>query len=456
MQSSITSTVTTSNKNISGPLAMNFVIFVLGMVLLTQYFNLLFHNYFTPSGWEMFLGDIMKLNQPGTIQAQIITFLKESAPFSTYLFAGGMLFCGIACIMLFARFYICMIVSMSFFIVWSLFWNDPGMWFFEFVFPIIFALLAGLSMRGYSSSPQSIFQQTRCSLITTTILLLLFSAILYYVTYIAFRDPIIAHRTAIFSAVLFFVVSFVTYYLMRGKPEKQMLEEDPHDRINKYFDFIIVIVGAMLLLQVYTNYFTKVFELDVFRQNLTYFSQNSNAFWMHPILKFTADNSTWILPVYEVFEICLSVCLILLIARGPMILVASGLLAFLAFSELGVSAVWPPDTVTLTWQWELLLVTAVAFVIALQKLYRLGQSYKMGTLTFKNIILGEPVAYRPIPIFVAILVSLIGGVMLYLIGIAAHSYIGEDVYKITSIYSGVTFAVLLFILLITKNIRKVG
>lgn len=433
-------------NNTSSLLVMNSIILLLGMVLLTQFYNLLFHHVFSASGWVHFLNQLMQLNDLNSFQYQFIVFLEKTAPISTYLFAAGLFMSALSCIMLFARFYVCILVAIGFFIAWTLCWNDSGMWPFEFSFPVIFALLAGLSMRSLSLSPQSVFLQLKCSLTKAVLSITALSLALYYVTYIAFIEPVFANQVALSSAISFFIFCLAPFYILVKQQKSSEHNEIAH--IDRYLDCMIISIGAMLILQVYINYFSGVFEITNFRESILYFAKNSNATWLHHFLTLNADYGKWILPIYAVFEMCLSVTLTLLLIRGPALLLAGGLLGLLAFSELGISATWPPDPKNLTWEWELLLVTGVAFLIGIQKTVMLKEKFSL-----KKLILGDPFGqYQSSHLLSALLISVISGATLYLIALSARSFIGNS-YHITAMYSGITFAILIFILLITNRLR---
>ena len=74
-------------------------------------------------------------------------------------------------------------------------------------------------------------------------------------------------------------------------------------------------------------------------------------------------------------------------------------------------------------------------------------------VTLKKLIVGDPLYHHQSISFIStICISLICGILLYLTALSAHSFIGNS-YKITAIYSGVSFAVLIFILLMTNRFR---
>jgi hypothetical protein len=433
------------NNNISSLHAMNLIILVLGMVLLTQFYSLLFHNVFSSAGWINFLNQMIHYNENTFLRYKFIIFLKTTAPFSTYLFAGGVFISSLACIMLLARFYVCIFVAIGFFVAWSLNWNDAGMWPFEFLFPAIFALLAGLSMRTYSLLPQSVFLEFHYSVIKTLLIIVVLSIALYYVTFIAFKESVIVNQIAFFSSINFFIINLALYYLQK-KPTQ---ENDSKGHIDTYLNIMIVIIGSMLVLQVCINYFSGVFELNNFRDNISYFANNTNAIWLREFLSLSVEYSQWVLPIYIVFEICLSICLSLLLVRSIGLVLAAVLFSVLAFSELGVSATWPPDPQNLTWEWELLFVAAVAFIIGINKIMQLKENF-----SFKKLILGDALGgNRSISFLASLVISLISGALLYCVALTAHFFIGDS-YRITACYSGLIFSFLVFVLLISNKFRS--
>src|SRR5579872_7325627 len=427
-------------KNHSSVLAMNFIILILGMVLLTQFYTLLFQNNFSTIGWKNFLDHLLQYNEAGSLKYKLIIFLKQTAPFSTCLFAAGLFVSALGCITLLARSYICIAVAIGFFIAWSFTWNDPGMWPFEFAFPAIFALLAGLSTRHLSLTPHAVFSQSGFSITKKLLSIILLSILLYAVTFLAFDKPDFANKVALSSAFSFFIICLASSYR-----KKSILEKDKQGRIEKYLDYMIIIIGSMFLLQVYINYFSGVFELTNFRESITYFAKNTNATFLKKILLLSADYSQWILPPYILFEIFLSLSLTLLFVRGPILLISAGLLGFLTFAELGISATWPPTPNNLTWEWELLFVTLAAIIIGVQKTLSLKENFSL-----KKLLFGAPLDHYPL--ITALLISAMSGIILYFIGWTAQGFIGDS-YRITAIFSGVTFAILIFILLITNRFR---
>lgn len=434
-------------NGVSSTLAMNCILVVLGMMLLTQFYTLLMKGYFTNSGWINFIEQFGHSIQAHSLRYHLIVMLTSTTPVSNFIVAAGLLLGAVAFFSLYARFYVSLLVSAGFFIAWILNWTYIGDWLYELLFPAIFALFAALGSRRLSFHPSPFFNQLGFSTRLTFFIVLILSVLLYYVTSISFVPGAQAQLIGIYSGVSFLIIN-MAIFLFSKSGQKQSLEADKSGLILRYLDFMILAIAAMLLTQVYFNHFTNLFDLDEFKDSLYYYSTHTNARWLSFPLKLAADYSVWILPVYIVFESALSIVLCLLIMRGPALLIAAGLFGVLSFSELGVSSTWPPTSSVLTWQWELLLATLVSFIIGVQKTIALKDNF-----TLKNIILGEPVGnYSYISLFYAVIAAIVLGFIVYLISIATVGS-SADVLPIAQ-YSGISFAILMFILFITNKFRQ--
>ncbi|HSW93210.1 MAG TPA: hypothetical protein VLJ15_02515 [Gammaproteobacteria bacterium] len=434
-------------NNRSAILAMNCIIFTLGMVLLTQFYYFLFQPVFSTTGWINYLDHLARINQSDFFQTAFILFLKKSAPWSNILFAVGLLFSALACLTLLARTWVCLVVSAGFFMAWILNWNDPGLWPFEFSFPALFALLAAYGMRTFSLGSQSLFFQFRLGYVKALTGMVLLSAALYYFTFIAFSEPVIARQVALFSSLTLFVCCLLPF-LLAGKQKNPPLEIDEKGHLDHILDWMIVIIGAMLVMQIYMNIFSGTFDPGTFRESILYYSKSTHATWLSQPLLFSAEHSKWILPLYAVFEMALSIGLTLLILRGPVLIMAGLLFFILACSEIGGSATWPPDPANLTWEWELLFVTCVSFIIGIEKTLMIQKNHSL-----KKILLGDPIFYHYSISFIGMLcISILSGLTLYFMALTARYFIG-NAFHLTASYTGVTFTLFIFILLLLDKAR---
>ncbi len=428
-----------NKKGFSPVIAVNSIIMLMGMVLLSQFYSFLFRNVFTPTGWVTYLDYLGQYIPYHSWRQALLGFLKNTSSWSPMVLALGLFFSAIACIALYARFYMGLFLCLCFFMAWALCWDFPGIWPFELLFPAIFALFAGLGCRKLSSKSQSLFSQLGFSIGQSLFAIIGLSLVLYYVTLNAFDIVYLRKNIAIFSALSFFILSLGLYHLNKEKPET-----DRHGLADRSLDFMTLIIGAMLLMQVFENHFTGLFKMEGFRSSLVYYSMASNVTWIHFFLKLSADYSQWILPFYIVFECFLAIGLCLVLFRGPILLIASGLLGALAFAELGVSATFPPTPYNLTWEWELVLVAAAAFIIGAERSTALFSNFSL-----RQLILGPPFGnYSAMSYFLVIAATVVSGILLYWIGLLTHATTK------TSIYSGVSFGLLVFILLMTNRFRK--
>lgn len=425
-------------KKVYSVIALNFIILLLGLVLLTQFYGFLFSQI----DWITYLTHLEKYTPISSVRYEFVDILKNTAPFSYLLFMSGTIISALACITLFARFYTCLMVSFAFFIVWILNWDVPGVWPYQFLFPALFSLLSGLASRRLALGSQALLSQLKISFLKQLIFFGLIAFFLHYVTSIAFNEVVFEHKVGFYSGLTFFIVSLALNNLL-----KQNLEQDEHGSIDRYFDLMILTLGSMLVMQVYANHFSGLFELNDYKNSLLYYANKSNAQWLHGFLLFSANHSPLILPFYILFEISLAISLSLLLFRAPVLLLTGTLLGILAFAELGVSSTWPPNPNYLTWQWELLLATLVAFILGIEKTWQLIQNF-----SFKYLVLGNQVNEYPISLIKIIVISLLSGLGLYLICILTQVF--GSTYPKTAFFSGISFGLLIFILLVTDKIRE--
>jgi len=93
-------------NGISTVIAMNSIMMVLGMVLLTQFYAFLFKGVFTTAGWLKYFQGLGQYIPAHSFRHLLIVFFKQTAPFSTYVFAAGLFMSAWACLALFTRFYL--------------------------------------------------------------------------------------------------------------------------------------------------------------------------------------------------------------------------------------------------------------------------------------------------------------------------------------------------------------
>lgn len=439
----------TKNNFIDG-LIIDGVIFLMGMVLLTQFYTLLFQGVFAPEGWADRLANIAHYLHDGSWQQLIVSLL---AHVNGLLFGLLLLCAAIACVLLIARGIASMSVGVGFFLAWALLWSYPGMWTFEFFFPAFFALTAGFAKLSYPTFTPSIFYKLGLSKKISFIFILLITIFLWYVTSIAFYDPSFAAKVAYCSAASLFVLLLLQIGIVDDWIARKEIQDQPSYTVNlrsrvarwPWIDIMIICIGTMMVMQVYSNYFSGLFELNNYKALIEYYAVASADHWLHPFLRWSAEYSYVLLPLQMIFETAVAILLTLLILRGPVLLLTTGLFGILAFAELGVSASWPPDATDLTWEWELLLVTGVGALISTGKIIELQKAK-----SFKNRVLGNKI-YSSVPLWSQFMIAVLGGLTLYAIGMATQVF--GEAYHIISISSGMTLFILLILLALLDRYR---
>lgn len=417
------------------------IIILLGMTVLTQFYDLLMRGIFTPTGFSAQILHIAQYIPASGWEKNFIAIflsLKILAPFLGVI----MLLSAVGLILLIARGPLTIVVSIGYLITWVLLWHFPSVWTFEFLFPALFGLCAGISKLRQPVLTTSIYQKLSLSKTIHIAVIVLLSCLLWYVTFIAYTDKILATTIAGSTGCTFLILSLIQFGM-----DKIIINKD-HARENNapWMDIIIITIGAMMIMQVYANYFSGLFAIKDYTSLIQFYSTVSDSQWLRPFLAWSAIHSHALLPLQIIFESALAIFLPLLILRGPTLIAASILFGILAFAELGVSASWPPDPTNLNWEWELLLVTAVALLLGIGKTQEM-----LHAASLQEKIMGKKLFPR-ISIIGWIIIAAVGGICLFGAGMLTHIF--GDQYKIISIFSGITFFILLLISILINKYRS--
>lgn len=417
------------------------IIILLGMTVLTQFYDLLMRGVFTPSGFSAQILFIARYLADGCWEKHLISAILHLNILAPLL--GVLMLAGAVClILLIARGPIAIAISIGYLITWVILWHFPSVWTFEFLFPAIFGLCAGISKLHQPIFTTSFYQKIALNKTLHIAIIILLSCLLWYVTFLAYTNKILATTIASSAAGTFLILSFIQLGM-----DKIIINKDSNrENALPWIDIIIITIGAMMIMQVYANYFSGLFAIKDYTSLIQYYSQVSDATWLRPFLAWSAIHSHALLPLQIIFESALAIFLPLLILRGPTLIVASILFGILAFAELGVSASWPPDPTNLNWEWELLLVTAVSLLIGIGRTQEL-----LNATSLKEKIFGKKLFQR-IPIAGWITIAVISGICLFGAGMATHIF--GDQYKIISIYSGITLFILLIISTFIERFRR--
>lgn len=432
-----------TKEKLTDAVVMDGIIFLMGMVLLTQFFALLFQGIFTPTGLTTLLSDIGHYLDEGSYAKKMVWLLLQYKTVLAPLFGLLLFFSAVCSTMLMARATVSLLVGLAFFLSWIILWRYPGMWSFEFFFPASFAVCAGLSKLTSPVLTSSLFHKLAWSKSISIAMIMVMAMVLWYVTFIAYHDTVLATKISISSAITFFVLSL--FHLGIDNLISKKNDDVSCDSRWPWIDIIIITIGAMMVMQVYANYYSGLFEVNNYRSLVNYYASASGSDWLRPFLVWSAEHSDLLMPLQIIFEVVVAILLCLLILSGPVLLLTAGLFIILAFSELGVSASWPPNPDNLTWEWELLLVTGVSLLIGYRKLIELLHADNR-----RQAIFGKKI-FNKLSLMMRLLIAVAGGTSLYFIGIATKIF--GDTYEIISLSAGVTFFLLLAVLAFLDKYR---
>lgn len=415
------------------------IVMLLGITVLSQFYSLLMQRFFLPDGLNAKILDAANyLDFSTSLKTFLLNLLPHISALAPIL-GLLMLITAICLILLIARGFLAIFVGCCYLVAWIVLWHYPGMWTFEFLFPALFGICVGLFLINKSILSHSIFKQLAWPKWLAICVIILITLLLWHATSIAFNKPDLARKAAIYSAWTFFFVSVIHLILDKYIPHLPIYEKGIRAKIVAlpWIDMMIIIIGAMMVMQVYANYFSGLYAIDNYRALINYYAKASGAHWLQPFLVWSAQHATALMPLQFLFESVVAIFLTILIFQGPALILSAGLFGILAFAELGVSANWPPNPDNLTWEWELLLVTGVSLFIGIGRLVEAIQSRN-----FNYFLWGKKI-FKHTSLLEGFSIAVIAGLCLYAIGIATQIF-GSS-YKIISACAALTFAILILI-----------
>lgn len=430
------------NARVNNEILVDGIILMLGIVVLSQFFVLLFRGCFSIQGFITLIKSMSGYWAPGSWPQILFNHFIAFASIYSKCFALSLAASAVCLITFTGRGVVALLTGFGFLLSWVLLWPYPGMWTFEFLFPALFGITAGLATYRSPLISPSIYALLNFSKWIGVLIISGLSALIWYFTAIATHTAFFSSRPAIYLAITFFIISFSHLFSKHSSSRYQPITK----HASVYLDIMIIIIGAMLVMQVYADYFSNLYQLKGYTDLVQYYSTVSGAVWLRPMLVWSVHHSNWLMPLQEIFEIVAAVLLTTLIWRGP-ILIASGLLfGFFGLIELGISANWPPDLNNLTWEWELLLAAGVSLWIGFGKLQE-----SLAATNVKERVFGHAF-WNNTPFLIRAIIAFFAGVVLYYAGIATEIF--GSAYRVTSLYSGITFFLLLVVSAMMENLRK--
>lgn len=412
------------------------VVKLLGMVFLFEFFMAYYAGYFSPTGFSTHLQDVAANNNaPDFWNAMLVQFSEHSGLLAP-VYAALLLLAGTLCLLLITRKTMAFLSMCYWLFCWISFSTYPGIWFFEYLFPAVFAGLAWLAIRERDTHRYNPLGSQFFGAMKPIVRFILIAAVMslyYYFCLLSRNGHALNLEIAFNSTLLISALLLLSAWIDRWR------RPNPPATHSRWSHFAMIAVGSMLVTQVYADIAVNWFTASGYAQIIESFEAGTNApDWFKHFLHWSASQSQWMMVVQFIFESSFAICLTMLIFRWPAILLTTGLLVMLMFTELGVDARWPvhPNDPR-TWMWELLFVVSVCTLLSLQAIGKL-----LATRSWKSLVLGDPI-FPSIHWTFRIIIAVGLGFILWFIGDISHVF--GEAYASTTLRGGITFAVLLII-----------
>lgn len=436
--------LTTKKLYFSDSYIIDVIVVLLGAVLLTLSCSLLFRGLFTAQIFAAKMTDIAQFSGPYV--KQFIFLLIANSEIIAPVLGITMFTIAILLILFIARGLMAILMGVGFFIAWILLWRYPGVWTYALLFPTLFAICVGLAKLNHPPLGLSVYHQLTVSKPTQILIILFLSILLGYVTFLSLIHNVMSYKIAISAGLTFLIVSYIHLGIDQWLKNKNIQINISRLASINWIDVMILIIGSMMVAQVYSNYYSALYTVNGFESLGEYYATNTASFWLSPLLSWASHHGSVLLPIYILYEILVAISLVLLIFRGPTTLLAAILFFLLAFAEFGVSSTWPPTPGLYTREWELLLPATVSLLISIGKFEEMYHA-----TTWQEVILGKKIFYS-LSLFARMSIVTISAIVLYCAGMITHIF--GSPYASISISAAVTFFILLMLLVWMDKYRS--
>ncbi len=439
---------------------MDCMVLLLGVVFISEFYAYLFLGYFTPSGFSAHIQDIVKGNDAPLFWNALLIKMADYGLVLAPLSGVIMLILSCSLLLLLARGISALLFSLYFFVVWISTWVYPGVWIFEFLFPATLGLCVAFANLPQWFSKATLKERVLghkffgdLALHWIFLLILIVAVVIWYVTVISHNPTLeLNHQVALLSAVSVGVLILCLAGIDSYRNSAPRLSDFSHPiflrlHLVPWFDVMALIIGAMLVIQIYADFAVLWFTVQGYTE-LTYsYAVSSGApGWYKAFLFWSSEHARFLMPIQMVFEISMAVLLSLLLLRGPVLLATGLFLMMLTFSEFGVSARWPAVPDDFTWTWELLFATVTCFIAGLHQLPNF-----LRASTWREAVFGRSF-FGTLSLRWQWVVAVIGASFLWFAGTATHVFGSQ--YPMISLKAGLSYFVLLFILIFLERFRK--
>ncbi len=417
---------------------LDIISIVLGCVLLTEFFHLLNRDFFNSVGFAARLDHLVAGNSIGGWDFLLTELARHAAffaPLSAVLLALGSLLMILLIVKRVAR-WLTVVVFLFYYLSHL---HYPGTWLFEYLMPLLIALCIAIAS-SVPFTPAKLWPRPRLWL--QILIIAAVSCLLWYSVFLSEKKNHMIHHSAFYSAISFAVLLVILIFLDRFRSRREVQEYHlRHPLIPiPWMDILTIIIGAMLVFQIYEDYLLKWFTLTGYK-SLTeiYQTYTSAPRWMADFVKLAGTHAPFLMPIQVALESVCALMLVILVLRVPFTILAFLLFATLSFIEFGVPATWPASSeAPLTWTWELLFTTTVTFCLVVFNLQRLRitkpeERFKLGTGVFGHT-----------RFITRIIIAMLGGIILSALVVISGTL--KEFNHVLAIESGLTLFFYLLLL----------
>ncbi|WP_444957296.1 hypothetical protein [Microbulbifer sp. ZKSA002] len=332
-----------------------------------------FNGQMAPDVFASLLHQLVQTKGTPALVKSLASHLIPYSAFVTYTLHLVLLLAGTLLIL---RVFIVLGATLMFFgfiLLWGLTYMGENSWYFEFLSPALFALILAVSIYKLHKDSQYNFRSRflgaviapRVSLLTWGCAIVVASALLFGVFVMSRNGGDYVFTVSALSSITIAILSIASKYLdkYRNTPPKQ----DSTPILGRWIDLFTFTIGVMLVFQIFEDGLLNWFTVEGYRGLInSYVEYGNTPYWYRGALAWVADHAEIFMPTQRVFETVAAICMVILVFRFPVVLLATGLFAILSFTEFGVTNAWPPAPgKPPAWVFELLLTTLVSFTCGL-------------------------------------------------------------------------------------------
>ncbi|ACJ18547.1 hypothetical protein CbuG_1219 [Coxiella burnetii CbuG_Q212] len=437
---------------------MDILAFLIGAVLLNEFFSLWDAHFFTPSGMSQRLTFLATHNN-FVVLKNLLRLVAHGAAILGPLTAIILFLTAAAIILFIMRGFMLFTATLIFFFYYLSHLGVPGTWTFEYLLPFLYSGCVWLSFLTDRALLQrknkriqffgfKVFENKQVSV--NVILILVASLLLWYVNYLSNNLNQLSNLVGIKTAITFAILGIISLLMDKLRYKNQ----GRHDYDNSAFrtthpiyakllhfpwlELLTVLIGAMLVFQIYEDYLLHWFTITGYQQLIDVYRKYSHSLpFFRTFIEFLGTKAEIIMPIQLVVESICALSLVILVLRAPFMIIAT-------------PATWPPAVPPIpTWTWELLFTLVVSIILSL---YHTG--IMLRAKNAKERFLGIPI-FKEAKFYFRFSIACVAGLLLTLI-VTLSGMLGKLTLLLPSKVALPYFSILLFLALLIMGDKELA